>query len=493
MNRKRIFLIFCLMSLCVFICALTAAAAPQSQIEIENISANEDVPEDIQIVRNTDDAGGEQAEPAVSAEEPAPAQEEPAPEVPAPGVPVPQAPKGSTASREIGFYWTPAENAEHYEVHWRNDQGNEFTLKLDGDDWTCRAGRCIIYEELPINDNYTWTVSAVNESGSAVSEELSFSVLANIPAPTAYLPNTTLGSQKPLTFQWDDVRANAREFRVQVMDSDSGRVCFDRWYPIDQMLLINGMCILDTDEYLSAGSYAWRVMERNDLARSNWSGWTAFSVKCNDCELGTYLNTTTAAIAPKGMVTDNRMTFYWQTVTGAFNYQLKISRSDGTEELLDREISPENCTIDLCSFTPELEFETGESYEWTVITHGWNNVFWGSDSESFTVAALTVMNAVEFYPLPENTALDADNQQIVWTDPGQDTASFRVGVSGADGEWLFVGDLTREEAWCDGLTCSIQFRTIPEGEHYAVTVIPYSEFNLPGEAVTMEFNNTAAE
>ena len=491
MNRKRIFLMICLLSFLILTSSLTAAAALRAQIEIENLPEEETAAEEeIQIVRNAEDGGAEQPEPAVSAEEPA--AEEPAAAVPAPGVPVPQAPRGSTPSREIGFYWTPAENAEHYEVHWSNDQGNEFTLELAGDDWTCRSGRCIIYEELPINDNYKWTVTAVNESGSAASEELSFSVLANIPAPTAYLPNTVLGNQKPLTFQWDDVRANAEEFRIQVMDSDSGRICLDRWYPAAQMLFINGMCILDTDEYLSSGSYAWRVMGRNQLARSNWSGWTAFSVKCNDCELGTYLNTTTAAIAPKGMVTESSLTFYWQAVTGASNYKLAVSRSDGTE-LLNREISPESCTVDLCSFTPELQFETGETFNWTVSTHGWNNVFWGSDSESFTVAALTKGKPVEFYPLPEGTALDADNQQIVWTDPGQDTASFRVGVSDSGGNWLFVGDLTREEAWCDGMTCSIQFRTIPEGEHYAVTVIPYSEFNLPGEAVTMEFNNTGAE
>ena len=208
MNRKRIFLMICLLSFLILTSSLTAAAALRAQIEIENLPEEETAAEEeIQIVRNAEDGGAEQPEPAVSAEEPA--AEEPAAAVPAPGVPVPQAPRGSTPSREIGFYWTPAENAEHYEVHWSNDQGNEFTLELAGDDWTCRSGRCIIYEELPINDNYKWTVTAVNESGSAASEELSFSVLANIPAPTAYLPNTVLGNQKPLTFQWDDVRANA--------------------------------------------------------------------------------------------------------------------------------------------------------------------------------------------------------------------------------------------------------------------------------------------
>lgn len=472
----------------------TAAAEDESGIELipreENTadtSAADGENTPGETAEDAADTGNEESAEAETTEEQTEA------EVEMPEAPVPEAPKGSALSKEIGFYWAPSANAEHYEINWTGDRGYEGMLEQDGDDWTCQMGRCIIFEELPSDGSYTWTVSAVNEAGSAVSEEMSFTVQANIPAPEAYLPSAVLGNQRPITFQWSDAGYNASAYRIQVMDQDSGQICLDKWYGVELLGVVNGVCSMDSTEFLAAGSYAWRVQARNSSSVSNWSAWRAFGVNCAECQLGTYLNTETNIIAPNGTITDPAVTFSWQTVTGAATYQLEVKSSDGTE-VLKTEVSPmENCSVEICTYKPEMSFEVGESYEWTLLTYGWNNIFWGSSQGSFSVAELTEMKAISFVGPEDNAALDPDNQQIIWTDPGSETVSFRVGVSDSEGEWLFVGDLTRDEAWCDGLTCSIQFRTIPEGEGYQFTLVPYSEFNVPGEPLSLNFSNKAAE
>lgn len=423
------------------------------------------------------------------------AEEETKSAVEAPKTPVPEAPKDSVPSKEVGFYWAPSANAEHYEITYANDRGVEgIKLELPADDWTCQAGRCILFEELPSDGNYTWNVTAVNEAGSAASEEVTFAVNAFIPVSEAYLPGSVLSNSKALSFQWADTGYNATDYHIQIMDQESGQICLDKWYGTELIGRMNGVCQLDSSEYLSTGSYAWRVQGRNSSSTSNWSAWKGFSIVCEECNLGTYLNTETCIIAPNGTITDPKKPFAWKTVMGASRYQMEIKHSDGTE-LLVTNVSPDNCGVELCTYVPELELKAGESYEWSLLTYGWNDIFWGSDKETFSVADLSETSEVniDFVGVTENPSLDPDNRQIIWTDPGKDVVSFRVGVSNSDGEWLFVGDLTRDEAWCDGLTCSVQFQTIPEGEGYQFTLVPYSEFNIPGEPLSLTFSNKAAE
>ena len=176
------------------------APAAEGESAIELITREESAPDGTASETETpadetasEDAAAENGEAA--AEETADA--EPEPVIEAPEAPVPEAPKGSVPSKEVGFYWTPSANAEHYELTYGIDRGIEgITLELPADDWTCQAGRCILFEELPSDGNYTWTVSAINEGGSAASEETSFAVLPNISSPDAYLPGAVLGNHK---------------------------------------------------------------------------------------------------------------------------------------------------------------------------------------------------------------------------------------------------------------------------------------------------------
>ena len=91
------------------------------------------------------------AEPLRQEEEPA-AETEEAPAV-VPDVPVQVYPAGSLVSRELGFYWEPAENAESYQVNWENDRGGKGELERENSDWTCRSGRCTVFAEMPSDGN----------------------------------------------------------------------------------------------------------------------------------------------------------------------------------------------------------------------------------------------------------------------------------------------------------------------------------------------------
>lgn len=488
MNRNRLLLFICVLIITT-LGALSVQAAPFLQTEETPARPAAQAENAIELINNADSETG--SGPAAENQSDGNTDTEAETEeitVEAPEAPVPENPQGTITSTAIGFYWKPSGNTGHYDISWKSENGYEGTLEQDGDDWTCQMGRCIVFEELPSGGNYTWTVTAVNEGGSSVSEEMAFSVQTGVRTPDPYRPNTVLSNQKAVTFEWEDTGRNVSAYRVQVVNRNTGLICFDKWFSAAVMNYINGVCILNSTDHFASGTYAWRVQAENESSVSTWSGWKDFSVNCAECSLGTYLNTETAVISPNGTITDPGVSFIWKAVTGALTYQLEIRNYDGTV-LLQEDVASDVCNVEICTYQPELEFAVGESYGWSVATYGWNHIFWGSAEGSFTVSDLHEIGEIAFVSPEDHVSLDPDNQQIIWNDPGQSAASFRFGISSSDGSWLFISDLSREDAWCDGITCSVQFQSIPEGEDYTVTVIPYSEFNIPGKSVSMNFNN----
>ena len=506
MTRKRLMAAISIIVLMLFVLSINAAGAmpvPQGKEATEEITiANPDSEEAAEA--NEEGTNEETAVPETEteaetgeaeAEESAETEEgEPTPEpVEPPEAPVLNDPHGEIKSGAVGFYWKPSERAAYYELSLKNGLGDEDLWQMEADDWTCAMNRCILYAELPYGGNYTWTVTAINEGGTAVSEEMNFTVSGTLPISEAYRPNSTLSNQKQLVFEFADIGSSVSVYRIQVTDAETDRICLDVLYGIDAMNHVNGICYLETGEYLPSGSYAWRVQSIDGNKHSGWSGWMPFEVRCTECELGTYLNTQIKTIFPNGITTNTEPDFVWQTVTGALNYQLEIK--DSKEAIiLDESVPSENCQTELCTYKPELTLSENESYTWSVTAYGWNNSFWGAASGAFSIVPLAVeLNDIQFVGPDVNTSLDPDNQQIIWTDPGESTAAFRLGIRDKDGEWLFVSDLSRADAWCDGITCSIQFYTIPEGEDFEIVVIPYSEFNTPGNPISMSFSNLPEE
>ena len=492
MNLKRKIFILCMIFLLFVPCILTVSAAPagQAENEIELVTQESEEPDSVTAAESITPAAQSDESETVSEENTeSSAEETPAEAVEPPEAPVPENPQGERFFKEAGFYWKPSKNAYYYDVHWQNDRGFEGTVQLLDDDWTCAMDRCIVYAQLPSDGNYTWTVTAVNESGTAESEAMTFSVPSRIPTPKAYRPNAVLDNMHPLIFEWEDVGYNVSVYRIQVTDAATDKICMDVLNSITEMNHVNGVCYLETSDFLPSGSYAWRVQAVSAGSVSNWSEWTAFSVNCPECSMGTYLNTSTAAIFPNGVITVDVPQFTWKAVTGAMNYGLEVK--DSREAIiLDEKVPASNCNVELCNYVPDLQLMDGESYTWTITTYGWNDSFWGTADGSFSCKAVDIaINDISFIGPESNTSLDPDNQQIIWTDPGTAAAAFRIGIRDVDGEWAFISDLTREAAWCDGITCSIQFYSIPEGDNFEIVVIPYSEYNTQGNAAVLSFSN----
>lgn len=421
------------------------------------------------------------------AEEPAAESAEEQAEVEAPAAPAAEYPKETETGRQVGFYWTPSEGAESYEVKWKNDSGTESSLELDAGDATCQEGRCIAFDEVPGDGTYTWTVTAVNAGGSAASEEAEFFVRASLPAPDAYRPNTPLNSQKQLVFEWEDIRNNASDYRIQVMDRTTDRILMDQWYPVSGMYVGNGLCYMESAYYLPTGVYAWRVKGRNASAESDWSAWVDFQTTCPDCQTGVYVNTNTSAVYPLGETVDLSPKFEWLAVTGAAYYMLQVNAPDGST-IADVSVNPTFCGLEACSFDSGLSLEPGSTYDWSVSTYGGNNGRWGTDAVSLTVVQEAAVNDIAFVGPEDGGKPDEENPQIIWTDPGSSAASFRLVILDAAGNALFFSDVAREDAWCDGKTCSIVFRSIPEGEGYRIFITPYSETNAAGSTISLTFS-----
>ena len=411
---------------------------------------------------------------------------------PKPEAPAPEYPNNRITARSIGFYWKPSKNADGYIVEWQNDHGQKGSMTLSNNDETCKQGRCIAYTTLPGNGHYVWIVTATNSSGTARSKEMRFEIVSNLPSPNPYRPNGTVFNHTYPSFEWEDIRHGAFEYRIQVVGKYDNRIRMDRWYNVRDIYVGNGLCYVQSDLFLPAGSYSWRVMARNNEMTSGWSSWRDFYVECDYCNYNNnyyqnYANTIPTCSYPVGTITVNTPDFQWRTLTGASYYIVTLYDGAGSV-LFNEQVSNTNCTAELCSWKPNFKLPKNGNYSWAVSGYGANGSRWGSANTTFTLNAAVVLKPVSFLRPAQNGLLTDDAPVIIWTDPGETTALFHVEIFNSSSTLLFSADLNREQAWCDGQTCSIEFKTIPNAENYRITVTPYSELNTVGEAVSLVFS-----
>ena len=411
---------------------------------------------------------------------------------PKPEAPVQEAPNGTYTARSIGFYWTNSKNAESYTVEWKHQNGKKGSMNLSAQDETCKNGKCIIYATLPETGNYIWTVTAKNISGSSTSKEVKFKIINNLPTPNPYRPNGTIFNHTYPSFEWEDVQNGAYEYRIQVVGKYDNRLRMDHWFNVNDIYVGKGVCYLQSNLFLPAGSYSWRVMAKNGDTASGWSFWRDFYVECDYCNYNNvyyqnYANTVPTCSYPVGTITVNTPDFQWRTLTGASYYTVTLYDGTGSV-LLNEQVSNSACTAELCSWSPKYRLTKNGNYSWYVSGYGANGSRWGSANTTFTLNGTVVMKAMNFLRPAQNGLLTDDAPVIIWTDPGETTALFHVEIFNSSNTSLFSADLNRAQAWCDGQTCSIEFKTIPNAKNYRITVTPYSELNTVGDAISLVFN-----
>ncbi len=403
--------------------------------------------------------------------------------------PVLKEPNATLYSRDMGFYWYPAANAEYYEINWWNDRGNSGTLNQNQTDSTCKMNLCIVKTTLPSEGNYSWNVRAYNSRGySATSGTMSFRIISSgLITPAAYRPNGTISSQSFVAFEWQNIESGVTDYRIQVTDKYTGAARVDAWYSVNNIYRANGICYLNLNLVLPDGAYSWRVKAKNGYSESGWSNWVDFYVYGTPYATPTPVNTSPTPIYPLNTIGELSPRFEWMTVNGASYYQLNVYSSAGLS-LLDVTVSSVNCSSGTCSYTPNFTLPGSGTYRWVVTTYGGNGGYWGYAEAVFTVSVAPVQQWTVFITPDNKGYLDPNSRKIIWADPGAAVTSFRVEIDNSKGEPMLQADLTRENALCDGVSCSIQFRTIPAGSSYRMRLTPYSGSTPIGDAVELIFS-----
>ena len=409
-----------------------------------------------------------------------------------PAAPVLECPKGRYMVRTLGFYWAPSQDADTYTVNWSDDKGHSGNMTLSNSDASCQAGRCITYATLPGTGKYTWTVTARNTAGTATSKSMSFEIASNVTTPTPYAPNSSYYNRNYPAFQWEDVQDGVTDYRVQVVGKYNNHIYWDRWFSTSELYIGDGVCYVQTDLFLPAGTYSWRVLGKNSEFSSGWSSWLDFTVNCDYCNYtgayyGTYTNTVPTPTYPTATITVVNPDFQWRTLTGAAYYIVDVYDASG-KQVIEQNVNATNCTAELCTWKPNFTLPGNGSYTWSVKGYGANNGLWGSATGSFTLQTTIKMNPITFRSPVDGGYLSQDIPLVIWTDPGDTCVMFEISVYDNTNAKLLTAQLNREQAWCDGLTCSIQFATIPDGENYKISVTPYSELNTAGETVSLTFS-----
>jgi hypothetical protein len=190
---------------------------------------------------------------------------------------------------------------------------------------------------------------------------------------------------------------------------------------------------------------------------------------------------------PVGTILTNTPDFQWRHLTGAAYYQVKVLDGSG-RTLLDNRVPSSNCSADLCTWKPGYRLPANGNYSWTVSGYGSNGALWNTSSGSFTVQAPIVMKPMSFLSPAQNGYLNAESPRVIWTDPGTGAVVFAVEIFDPSGSTLFNASLSRDQAWCDGISCAIEFKAIPDGQNYSIRITPYSEYNTKGDAIVLVFN-----
>ena len=404
-----------------------------------------------------------------------------------PEEPILKEPSGTLNSRDMGFYWYPSANADYYAIDWWNDRGNSGTLHQNQTDSTCKMNLCIVKTTLPSEGNYSWQVTASNSYGTTVSETWSFRVVSSqLRAPAPYAPSGSITTQSNIPFEWENIESGVTQYRIQVVDKYTGSARLDSWYSVNGMYKGNGVCYQVTDLYLPTGYYSWRVKAKNSTAESQWSAWLDFYVY-GAGYVTPSVNTVPTPVYPVSTISEQNPRYEWKAVTGAAYYQLNLYDASG-KSLLDVTVPSSYCASGTCSYNPNTALAGNGSYRWIVSAYGSNGSYWGYAEASFMVGVITLQQGIVFITPENNGYLDPNTHKIIWSDPGAGVSTFRIEIKNASGSPMLQADLTRENALCDGISCSIQFRTIPSGKNYKLTVTPYSGTASAGTPAELTFS-----
>jgi len=236
-----------------------------------------------------------------------------------------------------------------YRVYWSTTAGTYGTHKAEVPKGTTTQ----VANGLTEGKTYYFVVTAVDVSGN--ESGFSSRVSKTIPGGTGAPPAPALSSPAndatvpgtSVTFKWNAV-TGATNYNVRIY-TEAGAIALDQW--------VGNILSHTVNSFANKGkAFSWRVRARNS------SGLGPFSAK------RTFINGTTSAVpsapalmspANGGYAPGTSVTFKWQAVTGATNYNVRIYTETGA-------IALDQWVGNILSHTVNGFSNTGKAFSWRV-------------------------------------------------------------------------------------------------------------------------------
>ena len=356
----------------------------------------------------------------------------------APAKPVLYSPSGSGSSQSVQLTWLPAANATSYTVTWWGAANGSGALPA-GDE-SCKTGFCNLPVGSLADGSYTWTVTATNATGSAVSDPMSFTLVAPVSAPgkpSLVKPNGSYTSST-VNFVFKPA-ANAESYQVTWL-SQWGQTGTKTLSASDSTCL-SGDCYV-SDVMPSIGSFSWYVTASNS-AGSTKSDTMYFTINLEVSAPTGY--------SPSGTVSNNQpFTYTFSKVQdNTYQYNVRVYKAYSNTQVGDYywNVSDLSCSGGYCSGTASSTLDSG-SYYWMVRARTNNDVSSWSSPVYFNTNTYTYTPNTVPTPFSPVGIIKTATPIFSWKP-----------ITGATAYWITVYDSSNKSifsGYTDNSVCSYQ-------------------------------------
>jgi hypothetical protein len=194
-----------------------------------------------------------------------------------PSAPTLISPSGVVTDTQPAYQWNETSQASSYRIGVYSESTASYVILTDVPGSACVYGVCSYDPPTALTQgNYRFKVLARNVLGaSAYSAWMNFTVMTAAPdAPTLISPSGTISDTQP-AYQWNGVMG-ATSYRIGVYSVATSTYVI--LTDLSASACTGGMCSYDPSTTLGAGNYRFKVLAKNILGASAYSGWMNFTV-----------------------------------------------------------------------------------------------------------------------------------------------------------------------------------------------------------------------
>ena len=244
----------------------------------------------------------------------------------APSKPILKNPTGEVQNLTLIMSWLPVADASEYTLQWTGPGGSDGSGSLVATDRSCKDGLCTLPITFSAQGPYSWTVTATNSAGSAVSDPLTFQISAPVSAPGKPVLEMPDGSYTSSTvnFVWKPA-VNAESYTVY-WQSQWGHTG-TKTLPANDATCLSGDCHI-SDTMPALGSYTWYVCATN----------SAGTTQSNTMSFNIYDKVSTPyGTSPSGTIySENPLSFTFSRVEdNAYQYNVTVYNAYTGEQVAD--------------------------------------------------------------------------------------------------------------------------------------------------------------